>query len=109
MRSVITQKKLKFAATKQLENDPLEDTEKLEELDLEALKEVVAEKRETLRLQEKHLEEKEELTNLTERWKEAGLLAIDELKKTTQKSLTTEQVLDSFKISHNIFLSDDEL
>lgn len=98
---------MEFAA-KHLEPEPSkEDTiqdDNLENLDIEALKKYIEEKKNHLKTLEKHQAQKEELTNLTEQWKQAGLDAMDHLRKFVEPPKTNEEILDSFKIPHTIFL-----
>lgn len=107
-RNSLTQKKLKFAALNQLKDDHEKDENKnIEDLDFEALTVIVKEKQETVRLLERHVEEKQELIDLTEKWKEAGIQGLEELKKIIKEPHTIEQLLDSFKIPRTIFFDDD--
>lgn len=98
---------MEFAA-KHLEPEPSkEDTvqdDNLESLDIEALKKHIEEKKSRLRSLEKHQSQKEELINLTEQWKQAGLDAMDQLRKFVEPPKTNEEILDNFKIPHTIFL-----
>lgn len=50
----------------------------------------------------KHQAEKKDLKETTEQWKLAGLDAMERLRK--YKNATDEEILDSFKIPHEIFL-----
>ena len=98
---------MEFAAQKYLESDKLsgdESEKKLNDLDLESLKMLVEDKRTKLEILKKHQVEKDKLLNVTEKWKEAGLLAIDKLRGHVQEHKTDEEILDSFKIPHEVFL-----
>lgn len=106
-KSLITKKKLEFAAHKHLESDKPEDVDvptNIEDLDVESLTLLVEEKRNKLEVLKRHQAEKQELTNLIERWKEAGLAALNQLRNFSQEPKTDEQILDSFKIPHDAFL-----
>lgn len=103
----MTQKKLQFAA-RSLESDESinheHNEEKLNNLDLESLKNLLAERQKKLESLKSHQVKMEELKNVTEKWKEAGLLAIDRLRPYGDSSATDEEILDSFKIPHDTFL-----
>jgi len=81
-----------------------DDTQNYDDLDLESLKTLVENKRSQLAVLERHQTEKEELTNLAERWKEAGLVGIKRFREIIQPPRTIEEILDSFKIPHEVFL-----
>lgn len=107
----VTQKKLKFAGlqhTEVLEKcSDKDETIVIEDLDLEALRALVEEKRETLRLLERHKVEKQELIDLTEKWKEAGIQGLEEMRKIIKEPQTCEMLLNSFKIPYTVFFDDD--
>lgn len=73
-------------------------------MDLESLKLLVEKRRSMLEILKRHEAEKEELVTVTEKWKEAGLLAIEKLRGHVQTPKTDEEILDSFRIPHDAFL-----
>lgn len=102
-KTKINKKKLEFAAKKCLE--PTDDEIKnYEELDTESLKTLVEEKRKQLEVLDRHKVEKEELTNLTERWKQAGVDGIERLRTIIRPPRSDGEILDSFKIPREMFL-----
>lgn len=103
-------KKLEFVSQKICEaeesviNPTQENYCNLEQLDVKALEALVAEKRAKLQRMQKRQSEMAELQNLINKWKEAGLDGIEQLRKTRQDPVSNEEILDSFKIPHEAFL-----
>lgn len=102
---VITKKKLEFAAHKHIEEEESKnDSTDYESLGMESLKALVEEKKSKLLILERYKAEKAELTELTQRWKEAGLAGLERLSKHIQPERTVEELLDNFKIPQEMFL-----
>jgi hypothetical protein len=74
----------------------------LKNLSVEQLTVLVEEKRKKLEFLQKHEAEKKNLIEVTEKWKQAGLDAMERLRE--WKPATDEEILDSFKIPHEFFL-----
>lgn len=102
---MIKKKKLEFAADKHLKDNSDSEEEAYEKLSLETMKTLIAEKKEKRMILERYQAEKEELINLTERWKKAGLDGIERLRNFVDPSKTDEEILDNFNIPHEVFLS----
>lgn len=106
-KAAIKKKKLEFEV--QSEPEPAsekadEKEENYEGMDLDSLKLLMKEKKNKLEILKRHQTEKEHLINVSEKWQEAGLLAIDKLRGHIKPSPSEEEVLDSFKIPHDFFL-----
>lgn len=94
---------MEFAAKNFLESSN-EESEDYENLDIESLSALVEKKRNQLAVLSRHQAEKEEMTNLISRWKQAGLDAIERLREFVQPPKTDEEIVDSFNISRELFL-----
>lgn len=103
-KNVLNKKKLEFAAQKHLEVSDDEEDQEIEIMDIDSLKAFVDKKQEELAILERHQAEKEELIEVIEKWKQAGLDTMEELRKHVDPSKTDAEVLDSFKIPHKFFL-----
>jgi hypothetical protein len=103
-KAVINKKKLEFAALKNQESSDDEEVQNINKLDIESLKSLVEKKREQLAVLVRHQAEKTELIEVTEKWKEAGIEAMNSLRKYVDPPKSDEEILASFKIPHNIFL-----
>lgn len=106
-RRVIKKKKLEFIVNQDGCEKTLnshEDDENIHHLDLKSLKSLVEEKRAKLEVLRRHQTEKENLVDLTDKWKDAGLDGLDKLRECLQPARTSEEILDGFKIPHEMFL-----
>ena len=74
----------------------------VESLDIGSLQALVKNKREELVALTKHQAERKDLIEITEKWKLAGLDGMERLRN--WRPATDEEILDSFKIPHEIFL-----
>lgn len=81
-----------------------EESEDYENLDIESLSALVERKRNQLAVLSRHQAEKEEMTDLISRWKQAGLDAIERLREFVQPPITDEEIIDSFNIPREMFL-----
>lgn len=96
-KPVLLKKKLEFAAKKHLEEEEMN----YEGLTQEELKKFIVKRTEQLNILERHEAEKKELTEITEKWKDAGNEAVDEL--AAHFNCCREEVMKNLHISEDLF------
>lgn len=96
-KPVLLKKKLEFAAKKHLEEEEMN----YEGLTQEELKKLIVKRTEQLNILERHEAEKKELTEITEKWKDAGNEAVDEL--AAHFNCSREEVMKNLHISEDLF------
>lgn len=100
--SVINKKKLDFAAHKHLKDKEVAEEEvSYEDLSSDELKLMIDERKKQLGILQRHEAEKQELTELTEKWKAVGNDAVDELVAKMQSS--REEIMRKLNLAQDLF------
>lgn len=99
---MINKKKLDFAAYKHLKDKEVAEEEvSYEDLSSDELKLMIDERKKQLGILQRHEAEKQELTELTEKWKAVGNDAVDELVAKMQSS--REEIMRKLNLAQDLF------